>query len=82
MAWRFRRTWKLAPGGRLNLGTRSAPVRVGPRGAGITPGRAGATLSAGGVGMGLHAGTRISRGVWPAAGALAALALGLWLWPG
>ena len=33
MGWRYRRSVKIAPGVRLNLGKRSAGVSVGPRGA-------------------------------------------------
>jgi hypothetical protein len=36
MGWRFRRSFKLAPGVRLNVGKRSAGVSVGPRGAKVS----------------------------------------------
>lgn len=36
MGWRFRRSLKIAPGVRLNLGRRSAGVSVGPRGAKVS----------------------------------------------
>jgi hypothetical protein len=53
MAWRFRRTKKLAPGVRLNLGKRGGSVSVGPRGAKLNVGRRGvaATLTLLGTGL-------------------------------
>lgn len=61
MALRFRRSIKLAPGVRLNLGKKSASVRVGPRGAGITAGSAGKRISGGLPGTGLHFTKAIGR---------------------
>lgn len=54
MAWRFRRSFKIAPGIRANIGKKSASVRVGPRGLGFTTGTAGSRVSAGIPGTGLH----------------------------
>jgi len=53
MGWRFQRRKKLLPGVTLNLGKRSAGVRVGRRGAGVSFGRRGlaATLSLFGTGL-------------------------------
>ncbi len=36
MAWRFRRSFKIAPGIRINLNKKSTSVRIGPRGFGHT----------------------------------------------
>jgi hypothetical protein len=36
MGWRFRRSLKIAPGLRLNIGKRSAGLSVGPRGAKVS----------------------------------------------
>ena len=54
MAFRFRRTFKIAPGLQLNLGKKNVSVRAGGRGLGITAGTAGKTLGAGIPGTGLH----------------------------
>jgi hypothetical protein len=59
MTWRFRRTLKIAPGVRLNIGKRSVSTRFGPRGAGLTIGTKGTTVSAGIPGTGLHASQRL-----------------------
>jgi hypothetical protein len=61
MAFRFRRTLKVAPGIRLNLTKKGASVRVGPRGAGVTMGTSGTTVSAGLPGTGLHASKKLSN---------------------
>jgi hypothetical protein len=48
MAWGFRKSFKLAPGVRVNLGKRSAGLSFGRRGARLsasTSGRKGLTLS-------------------------------------
>jgi hypothetical protein len=54
MGFRFQRRRRLLPGVQLNLGKRSASVRVGRRGAGVTLGRRGlsASLSLLGTGLG------------------------------
>jgi hypothetical protein len=54
MALRFRKSMKIAPGVRLNLGKKSTSVRVGPKGAGYTVGTSGQRVSAGLPGSGLH----------------------------
>ncbi|RUW19297.1 DUF4236 domain-containing protein [Mesorhizobium sp. M1E.F.Ca.ET.041.01.1.1] len=53
MAFRFRRTVKIAPGLKLNIGKKSASVRVGGRGFGLTSGTTGSRISAGLPGTGL-----------------------------
>ncbi|MCE5202784.1 MAG: DUF4236 domain-containing protein [Coriobacteriales bacterium] len=60
MAIRFRRTVKLAPGVRLNLGKRGVSVRVGGRGLGVTTGTSGTRVSAGIPGTGLYATKKVS----------------------
>lgn len=59
MVIRFRRSLKVAPGVRLNLGKRSASVRFGPRGMGLTTGTRGARVSAGVPGTGLYASKKL-----------------------
>lgn len=61
MAFRFRRTLKLAPGVRLNLGKTGASIRLGVRGAGVTVGRRGTTASAGLPGTGLHVSEKLGK---------------------
>jgi hypothetical protein len=53
MSFRFRRSLKLAPGLRVNLGLRGPSLSVGPRGLGATIGPAGLTTHAGIPGSGL-----------------------------
>ena len=55
MAIRFRKSKKLLPGVRLNIGKGSASVRLGPKGAGITLGTKGrsASVSVPGTGFGI-----------------------------
>lgn len=54
MGWGFRRSIKVAPGVRLNLGKKSASIRIGRRGAGVTKSTTGrTTVSAGLPGTGL-----------------------------
>lgn len=60
MAIRFRRTVKIAPGVRLNVGKRGASVRVGGRGFGVTTGTSGTRVSAGIPGTGLYATQKVS----------------------
>ena len=55
MAWRFRRTVKIAPGIRLNLNKRGPSIRVGPKGVGATVGPRSARVSAGIPGTGFYA---------------------------
>jgi hypothetical protein len=52
MAWTFRRSFRVAPGIRLNVGKRSAGLSVGPRGAkasASTRGRRTLSLGRGGL---------------------------------
>lgn len=64
MAIRFRKSFKLAPGLRLNIGKKGASVRVGPKGAGYTVGTSGQRVSASipgtGVGFSSKVGNRKS----------------------
>lgn len=60
MALRFRKSFKLAPGIRMNLSTSGASWSVGPRGATIGIGKRGTYLNAGIPGTGLSARQRIS----------------------
>ncbi len=53
MSLRFRRSLRLAPGVRVNLGLRGPSLSVGPRGIGVTLGPAGVTTHAGLPGTGL-----------------------------
>ncbi|MEA5153234.1 DUF4236 domain-containing protein [Raineyella sp.] len=49
MGWGFRRSVKIAPGVRLNLGKKSASVRFGGRGFGVTKSTTGRTTVSGGI---------------------------------
>ena len=60
MAIRFRRTMKIAPGVKLNLGKKGASVRVGGKGFGVTAGTSGTRVSAGIPGTGLYATQKVS----------------------
>jgi hypothetical protein len=53
MGIRFRRSIKIAPGIRFNIGKKSASVRLGGRGAGFTMGTAGNRATVGVPGTGL-----------------------------
>ncbi|RWD94515.1 DUF4236 domain-containing protein [Mesorhizobium sp.] len=53
MPFRFRRTVKIVPGLKLNVGKKSLSVRAGGRGFGLTSGTAGSRVSAGLPGTGL-----------------------------
>ena len=59
MAIRFRRSLKVAPGLTLNLGKKSASIRVGRRGAGLTMGTAGKRATVGVPGTGLSYTTKV-----------------------
>jgi hypothetical protein len=63
MSLRFRRSVRLAPGIRLNLGLRGPSVSLGPRGAGVTLGPSGVTSHAGIPGTGLS--YRHNQGLTP-----------------
>lgn len=75
MALRFRRSVKIAPGLRLNIGKKSASVRVGGKNVGYTVGTKGRTASASIPGTGLGATSRSGGGAdlswWSVAGYLA-----------
>lgn len=62
MALRFRKSMKIAPGLTLNLGKKSASVRVGGKGAGFTMGTAGSRATVGAPGSGLSYTKRIGKG--------------------
>lgn len=53
MGLRFRRTWSVIPGVRLNLGLRGGSVSFGPRGLHYTVGSSGSRITAGLPGTGL-----------------------------
>jgi hypothetical protein len=53
MVFRFRKTLKIAPGVRLNIGKTGGSVRLGPRGAGYTVGTSGQRVTGGLPGTGL-----------------------------
>ena len=53
MGLRFRKTFSIIPGVKLNIGKRSASVRIGVKGFGYTTGTAGRTVSASLPGSGL-----------------------------
>ncbi|SFL93688.1 Protein of unknown function [Bradyrhizobium sp. NFR13] len=55
MAIRFRKSFSIAPGIKLNIGKKSASVRIGVKGLGFTTGTAGNTVTAGIPGTGLSA---------------------------
>lgn len=59
MALRFRKSFKLAPGVRMNLSGSGASWSIGPRGASIGIGKRGAYLNAGIPGTGISARQRI-----------------------
>ncbi|WP_461521391.1 DUF4236 domain-containing protein [Rhizobium leguminosarum] len=58
---RFRKSFKLAPGLRLNIGKKGASVRVGPKGAGYTVGTSGQRVSASIPGTGVGFSSRIGK---------------------
>lgn len=60
MSWGFKKSFKVAPGLKINLNKRSASVRVGPKNAGITVGTKGAHASASAPGTGLSVRTKIA----------------------
>ena len=61
MGFRFRKTITLAPGLRLNLGTRGASLSAGPRGASVTFGRNGVFGNVGIPGTGISYRTRLDE---------------------
>ena len=64
MAIRFRRTVRIAPGLKLNIGKKSASIRIGGKNAGYTIGTAGRTTSASipGTGLGITSRKRHGKG--------------------
>jgi hypothetical protein len=73
MALRFRKTFSLIPGIKLNIGKRSASVRVGVKGFGFTTGTAGQTVSASVPGTGLSVSHRFKSDARAAAVAAPAM---------
>lgn len=66
MGWRFRKSLKILPGIKVNIGKDGfSSVSVGTRGAHITMGKKGTTLSAGIPGTGLSYVTRLDKPVGP-----------------
>jgi hypothetical protein len=53
MSLRFRKTFSILPGVKLNIGKKSASVRIGVKGLGFTAGTAGQTVAASLPGSGL-----------------------------
>jgi Protein of unknown function (DUF4236) len=53
MGWRFRRSWTVIPGVRVNLGRKSGSVSFGVRGLHYTVGTSGSRITAGIPGTGL-----------------------------
>lgn len=62
MGFRFRRTIKVAPGVRLNIGKNGVSTSIGKRGAGITFGKNGTTAHVGIPGTGMSYTTRVGSG--------------------
>lgn len=61
MAFRFRKSIKIAPGFRVNLGKRGASVRVGGKGVGYTTGTSGTRVTAGVPGTGMSYTKKVGR---------------------
>ena len=62
MGWRFRKSIKLAPGIKINIGKKGiSSLSVGPRGAHINVGKNGTSLSTGIPGTGLYNVTRLDK---------------------
>lgn len=62
MGWRFRKSIKIAPGIKINIGKKGiSSVSVGPRGAHINVGKNGTNLSTGIPGTGLYNVTRLDK---------------------
>ncbi|WP_064691527.1 DUF4236 domain-containing protein [Rhizobium aegyptiacum] len=61
MAVRFRKSFKLAPGLRLNVGKKGASLRVGPKGAGYTVGTSGQRVSASIPGTGVGFTSKVGK---------------------
>nr|DAK31914.1 MAG TPA: Protein of unknown function (DUF4236) [Caudoviricetes sp.] len=64
MGWRFRKSIKILPGIKINIGKDGVTgVSIGPRGAHINIGKRGTTLSTGIPGTGIHYTTRLDKPV-------------------
>ncbi|MGO7866997.1 DUF4236 domain-containing protein [Rhizobium ruizarguesonis] len=61
MAIRLRKSFKLAPGLRLNVGKKGASLRVGPKGAGYTVGTSGQRVSASIPGTGVGFTSKVGK---------------------
>ena len=66
MGLRFRKTFSILPGVRLNIGKKSASVRFGIKGLGFTAGTAGQTVSASLPGSGFSVSHKIKERDAPA----------------
>lgn len=73
MGLRFRKTFSILPGVKLNIGKKSASVRVGMRGLGFTAGTAGQTVTASLPGSGFSVSHKLKGRAAPARGAAPAL---------
>jgi hypothetical protein len=75
MAFRLRRSVKLAPGVRVNLNKGGPSVRVGPQGAGVTVATKGTRATAGIPGTGLSFSGKVSEARSPGWGSVGRIAL-------
>lgn len=62
MGWSFRKSFKIAPGIRLNLGKRGASISVGGRGGTVNFSKRGTRVSTGVPGTGLRYSKNVNRG--------------------
>ena len=60
MAWNFRKSFKIAPGLRVNLGKKGASLSIGPKGSKVTFGNNGTYVSGGIPGTGLYYREKVS----------------------
>lgn len=61
MGMRFRKSLKLGPGLRLNIGKKGGSIRVGPKGAGYTVGTSGQRVSASIPGTGVSVSSKLGK---------------------
>lgn len=61
MGFRFRRSIRIAPGVRVNVGKKSTSLSVGPRGATMNVGKKGTRVTVGLPGTGLSYSTMVSK---------------------
>lgn len=66
MAWGFRRSIKVFPGVRLNIGKRGISTSIGVRGAHVTVGSSGTSISTGIPGTGIYYRQKLGGGTNPA----------------